>query len=41
MKLGVFIGGAVLELVDEEKGTTEVSYLKLARKGTCTKDRNQ
>lgn len=41
MKFGVFIGGAGLELVDEEEGKTQVTELKLAQKGTCTKDRSQ
>ncbi|MBD3768187.1 MAG: DUF2846 domain-containing protein [Gammaproteobacteria bacterium] len=37
MKLGVFVGGAGLEQVDEEKGKTEVKELGLAVKGNCGK----
>ena len=37
IKLGVFVGGAALELVDEEKGKKEVSELDMATKGTCSK----
>ncbi len=37
IKLGVFIGGAGLELVDEEKGKQEVSKLKMAKMGSCSK----
>ena len=36
IKMGVFVGGADLELVDEEKGKEEVSELDLAAKGTCS-----
>ena len=39
MKLGVFVGGAGLELVSEEEGKKEVSKLELATKGTCSKPR--
>lgn len=35
IKLGVFVGGAGLELVDEEKGKKEVAQLQLAKKGAC------
>jgi len=37
IKIGVFIGGAVLKVVDEEKGKNEVAELDLARKGNCSK----
>ena len=37
IKLGVFVGGAVLRVVDEEKGKNEVAELDLARKGNCSK----
>ena len=37
IKLGMFVGGAALELVDEEKGKKEVSELDMATKGTCSK----
>ena len=37
IKLGVFVGGAGLELVDEEEGKKTVRDLKMATKGTCSK----
>ena len=37
IKLGLFVGGADLELVDEEEGKKEVSELDMATKGTCSK----
>lgn len=37
MKLGVFVGGAGLELVDEDKGKKEIQKLGLAVKGNCSK----
>ncbi len=37
IKLGVFVGGAKLELVDDEKGREYVSKIKLAKKGKCSK----
>ena len=37
LRLGVFVGGANLRLVDEEKGKMVVSSLELAIKGTCSK----
>ncbi len=37
IKFGVFVGGAGLELVDEEKGKQEVSKLKMAKRGSCSK----
>lgn len=36
IKLGVFVGGAGLELIDEEKGKAEVAKLQLAKSGTCS-----
>ncbi len=39
IKLGVFVGGANLELVPEEEGRKEVSQLELAVGGTCSKPR--
>lgn len=37
IKIGVFVGGAGVELVDEEKGKKEVSKLKMAKNGSCSK----
>jgi hypothetical protein len=37
IKMGVFVGGAGVELVDEEKGKQDVSQLELAKKGSCSK----
>ncbi len=37
IKMGAFVGGAGVELVDEEKGKKEVSNLKIAKKGSCSK----
>lgn len=37
IKMGVFVGGADLELVDEQKGRQAVSKLEMAKKGTCSK----
>lgn len=37
IKLGVFVGGAGLELVDEEQGKADVSKLQMAIKGNCSK----
>lgn len=37
IKMGVFVHGADLELVDEEKGIKEISMLKMAKKGSCSK----
>lgn len=39
MKLGVFVGGAGLELVNEEEGKKEIAKLELATKGKCSKPR--
>jgi hypothetical protein len=36
IKLGLFVGGAGLELVSEDEGKKEVSNLGLANKGTCS-----
>lgn len=36
IKMGVFVGGAGLELVDEEQGKAEVAKLQLAKSGTCS-----
>lgn len=35
IKIGVFVGGANLKLVDEEKGKEQITKLKLALKGNC------
>ena len=35
IKLGVFVGGAGLEVKDSEEGMREVSKLNLAKKGVC------
>lgn len=37
IKLGVFVGGAGLELVDEQTGKNAVMKLELAKQGTCSK----
>lgn len=37
IKLGVFVGGAGLELVDAEVGKNAVMKLELAQEGTCSK----
>ena len=36
IKMGVFVGGANLELVDEGEGKKDVSELEMAIKGTCS-----
>lgn len=36
IKMGVFVGGAGLELVDEEKGKKQVSELDMAINGKCS-----
>lgn len=36
IKMGVFVGGAGVELVDEEKGKKTVSKLDMASKGKCS-----
>ena len=37
IKLGFFVGGAGLELIDEEQGKKDVSKLNMAIKGICSK----
>lgn len=37
IKMGAFVGGANLRLVDEEQGMEEVRKLEMARPGTCSK----
>ncbi|WP_349279265.1 DUF2846 domain-containing protein [Polaromonas hydrogenivorans] len=37
IKLGVFVGGAGLELIPEEQGKVAVAKLELATPGTCSK----
>ena len=37
IKMGVFVGGAGVELVDDEKGKKDVAKLQLANMGTCSK----
>jgi hypothetical protein len=36
LKLGVFVGGANLEQIDEKEGKKDVSELGMAIKGTCS-----
>ena len=36
IKVGVFVGGAGLKLVDEDKGRSEVTKLQMAVKGNCS-----
>lgn len=36
IKMGVFVGGAGVELVDENKGKKEISKLEMAIKGKCS-----
>ncbi len=36
IKMGVFVGGANLKLVDEEKGRVAVAQLKMAEPGHCS-----
>lgn len=36
IKMGAFVGGANLELVDEQKAQTTISSLELAKKGQCS-----
>jgi len=38
IKMGVFVGGANLEVVDEEKAKKAISKLDLAKKGLCNKE---
>lgn len=37
IKMGVFVGGAGLEIIEGQKGRSEVSELELATKGNCSK----
>jgi len=37
IKIGVFVGGAGLELINEGEGKKDVSELEMAKKGTCSK----
>lgn len=37
IKIGVFVGGAGLELVDSAKGMKDISTLELAQNGNCSK----
>lgn len=37
IKMGVFVGGAGVELVSEEEGKKKVASLELAKNGTCNK----
>ncbi|MDH0097975.1 DUF2846 domain-containing protein [Ectopseudomonas hydrolytica] len=37
IKMGVFVGGANLELVNEQEGKQAVSKLEMASKGNCSK----
>lgn len=37
IRMGFFVGGAGVELVDEEKGKKAVGELKMAKKGNCSK----
>lgn len=37
IKIGVFVGGANLELIPEEQGKKDVAPLKMAKKGNCSK----
>ena len=37
IKISVFVGGAGLELVEEDKGKAKVTKLRMAMKGNCSK----
>lgn len=37
IKMGVLVGGAGVELVDEEKGIKAILKLKMAKNGSCSK----
>jgi hypothetical protein len=39
IKMGVFVGGADLELVPEEQGKNDVAKLEMAKPGRCSKPR--
>ncbi|HQT31578.1 MAG TPA: hypothetical protein PLE48_11705 [Thiobacillus sp.] len=36
IKMGLFVGGAGLELVDEKEGKEDIMELDLAKQGTCS-----
>lgn len=36
IRIGLFVGGANLELIDDEEGKKDVSNLGLAKRGACT-----
>lgn len=36
IKMGVFVGGANLRVVDESEGKRQIQKLELAKKGTCS-----
>lgn len=38
IKMGVFVGGANLRLVDETKAKNTIAKLKLAKQGSCSND---
>jgi len=38
IKMGVFVGGAGLEVVDEKEAKQAISKLDMAKKGICSKD---
>lgn len=38
IKMGLFVGGAGVELVSDDEGKKEVSALELAKSGTCSKN---
>jgi hypothetical protein len=37
IKMGVFVGGANLEITEEEEGKKAISDLEMAKKGNCSK----
>jgi hypothetical protein len=37
LKMGLFVGGAKLEVVDKQEGQKQVAQLDLAKLGTCSK----
>jgi hypothetical protein len=41
IKMGVFVGGSNLELVDEEEGKKDVTKLEMAIKGKCDTPHNK
>ena len=38
IKMGVFVGGAALEVVEEEKAKADIKNLDMAKKGLCSKE---